>query len=156
MELADQQDHAAEVEQAEKVLGLEVPTSSKTAPALEPGEEPLDLPAAFVAAERAAILLAAAGVLAAALGCDELDAALFCEAELKRCTVPRLVANQSRRQVVHESSVESSLGEHTVESGSICNSDSEWKTMAVCNRHDLCRLAGAAAADAGPPFFAGT
>jgi GxxExxY protein len=45
MQLSEQQDDAAEVQQAEEVLGLVLPPSGKAAPALEPGEQSLDLPA---------------------------------------------------------------------------------------------------------------
>ena len=156
MQRAEEQDGAAEVEEAEEVFGLEVPASREPAPAFEPGEEALDFPAALVAAEGAAVLLASALDAAAALGSDELDAALVGESASERAAVPGAVGDQSRRQLSYESSVESSLGEHTVESVSSINIDSDRKTMAVCNCHDLGRIAGAAFPDARPPFFAGT
>jgi hypothetical protein len=147
---------AHELEQAEEVLGLVLPAHRKPAPAFEPGEEALDLPTSLVAAQFASILLAVALPASDALGGDELDASLIGETSAQGATVPSLVTNQSRREFSYESSVESSLGEHTVESVSSINMDSEWKTMAVCNRHDLCRVSGTTLPDAGPPFFAGT
>ena len=153
MELPNKEDDASEVDEAKKVVGGAVPASSNPAPALEPGEEPLDFPTTLVTAQFATVLLASAVAL---LGRDEVDAALLLEPKLKRAAVPRLVGDQSRRQAFHESSVESSLGEHTVESVSWGNMDREWKTMAVCNRHEFRRLPGTTLPDAGPPFFAGT
>jgi len=141
------------VDEAEEVLGLSFPSSRQAAPALEPGEEPLNLPSPPVAAKLASILLALAVAL---LRRDEVDAAFLEEARLECAAIPRLVRNQSRRQLLHESSVESSLGEHTVESVSWRNMDSEWKTIAVCHCHEFRRPPGAAFPDAGPPFFAGT
>lgn len=156
MQLAKQQHHAPEVEEAEEVVGLDVPAGREPPPSLEPGKEPFDLPAPLVAPQRSAILLAIALSTAAAFRRDELDAALVGESAAESAAVPRFVGDQSRRQLSYESSVESSLREHTVESVSSVNIDSDRKTMAVCNCHDLCRIAGAAFPDAGPPFFAGT
>ena len=141
------------MDEAEEVLGLSFPPSCQAAPALEPGEKALNLPSPLVAAELATILLTPAVAL---LGRDEVDAAFLEETSLEFAAIPRLVCNQSRRQFLHESSIESSLGEHTVESVSWGNMDSEWKTIAVCHCHEFRRPAGAALPDAGPPFFAGT
>lgn len=153
MELPEKENDAAEVDETEEVISGSVPASGNPSPALEPGKEPLDLPAALVAAEFATVLLAGAVAL---LRRDQVDAALLLEAQLERSPVPSFVGDQSRRQLFHESSIESSFGEHTVESVSRGNIDSEWKTMAVCNRHEFRRLPGTTLPDAGPPFFAGT
>lgn len=151
-----QEDHdAAEVYEAEEVLGLVLPAQGQSAPTLQPREEPLDLPSALVTTQRSPVLLAVALGPALALGSDELDAALFLKPTAQGTAIPCLVPDQPRREFVDESNVESSLGEHTVESGSAFNKDSEWKTIAVCHCHELGRLAGAAFPDAGPPFFAG-
>lgn len=50
MQLAEKEEHAAEMDEAEEVLGLLLPASGDTAPTLELGEETLDFPATFVAA----------------------------------------------------------------------------------------------------------
>lgn len=140
--------------EGEEVLGLPFPTSRESTPALKPGEETLDLPAAFVSTELPPICLE---VTAAALvRRDELDVAFVLQPLLKDATIPGFVSNQSRRQLSYESSIESSLGENAVESVSSINMDSERKTIAVCNRHEFRRVPCATAADAGPPFFAGT
>ena len=70
--------------------------------------------------------------------------------------VPRLIADQPGRKLVHESSIESSVGENNVVSGSLCNNDREWKTITVRNCHDLCCIAGTTFADAIAPLLAGT
>lgn len=153
MQLPEKQDDAAEMHKTEEVLRSTFPASRDPAPTFQPSEQSFDFPATLVATELATVLLAFAGRL---LRSNEFDATLFFEAKLKRVAIPRLVGNQSRRQLLHESSVESSFGEHTVESVSCCNMDSEWKTIAVCERHEFRRPASPAFADAGPPFFAGT
>ena len=142
------------MDEAEKVLGLPFPTSRDATPAFEPREEALDFPASLVATQLPAIGFEVP--TRALVRRDEFDAALRFQALLKHATVPRLVGNQSRRQLRYESSIESSLGENAVESVSSINMDSERKTIAVCNRHEFRRIAGAAPPDAGPPFFAGT
>jgi hypothetical protein len=48
------------------------------------------------------------------------------------------------------------VDEGDVVSRTICDANGERKTSAVCERHDLGRIAGAALTDAGPPFFAPT
>jgi len=156
VQLPKQQQHAPQMKQAEEVLSLVLPSGRESAPTLEPCEESLDFPPPLVAAQLSAILGTVALRAADPLGSDEVDAALFCETAAQSTSIPRLVCNQSRRQLSYESRVESSLGEHTVESVSSINMDSERKTMAVCNCHDLGCLAGTAPSDAGPPFFAGT
>ena len=152
MELSEEKNDAPEVNEAEIVLDFAFPPRGDAPPALEPGEEPFDLPASFIAAKLAPILVAPAVALAWR---DEVDSSLNEEPLLQRRSVPSFVGDQSSRQVLHESSVESSVGEHTVVSVSCCKIDREWKTIAVCQRHEFCRLAGATFTDAGPPFFAG-
>lgn len=51
VQLSEQQDHAANVQQAEKVFGLVLPASGETSPPLEPGEQAFDFPATLVAAQ---------------------------------------------------------------------------------------------------------
>ena len=87
---------------------------------------------------------------------DQFDPPFLEKSLLELRAVPGFVSDQSGRKFGHVSSIESSVGEHTVVSVSICNSDSEWKTIAVRERHDLGGLARTALPNAGPPFFAGT
>ena len=140
--------------EAEEVLGPPFPASRESTPALEPGEETLDFPAAFVSTELPSVGLEMTA--AAFVRSDEVDVALVLQPLPEDATIPGFVSNQSRRQLSYESSIESSLGENAVESVSFINMDSERKTIAVCNRHEFRRVPCATAADAGPPFFAGT
>ena len=71
-------------------------------------------------------------------------------------TVERLVGDQLRWEVLDERFVEGLVDKGDVMSRPISDSNGERKTSAVCKRHDLRRIAGTAASDAGPPFFAGT
>lgn len=137
------------MDETEKVLCLSFPARCDASPAFEPSKETLDLPSTLVAAQLAVILLARA--IGFRWG-NEIDTSHLLQSFLECVAVPSFVCDQSRRQSLHESSVESSLGEHTVESISSCNMDSEWKTMAVCHCHEFRRIPSPAFADAGPPF----
>lgn len=152
-----EQNHSArQVEKSQEVACLSLPPSGDAAEPLQPGEETLDEPASSIATHGASILLPTAGARASALWSDEFDVALLHERLRVLSAVPGAVADQSRGQFIDECSVESSVGESNVVSVSWSNSDSEWKTMTVCDCHDLGRLACSTAADFGPPFFAGT
>jgi hypothetical protein len=87
---------------------------------------------------------------------DELDVTFFMQLALELLAVPSFVADQLSREHINERSVESSLGENNVVSGSFSNNDREWKTMAVCERHDLRGVARATFSDTSAPFFAST
>jgi hypothetical protein len=93
---------------------------------------------------------------ATALGGDEFNVSVDAQRHRVLGAIPGLVGDQSRGQLIHERSIESSVGEKDVVSVASSNSDSEWKTMAVCDCHDLGRLACAAFSDVWAPLLAGT
>ena len=151
--MPQEDDGTAEEEESEIILSLPLPPRGDSSKLLQPGEEAFDLPATSVPTERATILLA----LAVGLDrCDELDVALMVQRPHMFGAVPGLVADQSRGQLSHERSIERSVGEYDVVSVSSRNSDREWKTIAVCDCHDLGRLACATTPDLCAPLFAGT
>lgn len=131
-----------------------VPAQGDAAKAFEPGKQPLDEPAALVAAQGSAVLLAAA--VRRVVRCDELDIALLAQTLSEFVAVECLVGDQLLRQVLGDGLVESLVDEGDVVSRTICDANGERKTSAVCKRHDLRRIAGAALADAEPPFLAPT
>lgn len=155
MQGSQKEDHAGDLKKAEIIFGLRLPSSRDAARAFEPSKKALDLPSALVPTELSPVLHAVALGSAAPLRGDEIDASLARQSVTQRAAVPGLVSDQSWRKLSYESSVESSLGEHTVESVSSVNMQSERKTIAVCHCHDLGRLSGAANTDTRPPFFAG-
>lgn len=144
------------MKEAKEVLSFPLPSERDAPELLEPGEEPFHQPTTLVSSEGSAVLSSPAGDFAPSHGSDQFNVALLGELLLERLAIPGLVSDQFPRQLINERSVESSVGENNVVPGSASNSDREWKTIAVCERHDLCRLAGTAPADAGPPFFAPT
>ena len=128
------------------------PSHGDATKSFEPGEEALDLPASLVPTQGAAILRSTAGF--GAFGGNELDVALDAEALSEVEAVEGFVANQFVRHRRY-GLVESVFDERHIVAGTIRNANGDWKTSAVCKRHDLCRLAGTASSDAGPPFLAG-
>jgi hypothetical protein len=151
--LAQQHDDAAEMHEAEVGVGLVLPASGDASELLEPSEESLDLPTPLVTAQRPSILPALMAV--AALGGDQLDVTLVAQAVCQLLAVEGLVSDQLRREVFDERFVEGLVDQSDVVSRPISDSNGERKTSAVCKRHDLRRIAGTAAPDAGSPFFAG-
>lgn len=135
---------------AEEVLGFSFPAGVDAAIALEPGEEALDFPTPLVASELAPIDLAI--LVRGVLGRDQFDTLLI---ELVReflaaeASVPdELVGN------LIECLIDYFSDEDAVVSGSISDANGDRKTSAVCNRHDLRRIAGTASSDFGSPFLA--
>ena len=152
-----QEDHGAcEMEKSQEVLGLSFPPRRDAAKLFEPSEESFDFPPTSVAAQRPSVLRPVAGILAGSFRRDEFDVAFFGEALRVLAAVPGLVGDQSRGQLIHECSIESSARENDVVSVARTDSDSEWKTIAVCERHDLGCLPGTALPDLWAPLFAGT
>jgi len=70
------------------------PSRGHTSEALQPSEEPFDLPASFVPAQPPAVLCDVTSVRA--VGRDEFDAARRAEPPVARVAVVRFVAQESR------------------------------------------------------------
>jgi hypothetical protein len=102
------------VKQTEKVFGLALPANSESPPPFEPRKQPFDLPAASIPPERPPILFAPTRSLSLTPWGDKFHTAFREELLLQLLAVPSLVADQSGRQFVHESSVERSFGENDV------------------------------------------
>jgi hypothetical protein len=86
---------------------------------------------------------------------NQLDVALVAKPLGKLSAVESLVANELRWKVVRHRFVERLVDEDHVVSTTICDANGDRKTSAVCKRHDLRRIAGAALPDGRSPFFAG-
>jgi len=75
---------------------------------------------------------------------------------LEFAAVPGFVTDEPSWQYVNERSIEGSVGQHNIVSGTICNDDRHRQPMNVCECHDLGRVASTAFAYAGAPLFAST
>ena len=143
---------ASELDEAEGVLLVALPTRDEAAVVLQPGEEPFDLPTAQVATQRAAILGPPPAVRA--VGSDQLDPALLREPFVQAVAVVGPVPDQAVGSVLEEAVVDRLLRERDLMRRSTGNPCGDRKTMAVRNCHDLGPLAALGLPDGGPPFFA--
>ncbi len=90
---------ATEADKAEEVFDVVLPGGDEAAEVVQPGEQPLDAPAAAVSAKLAPILCLAA--LAPVRG-DHFDAVGLGQLPVEPVRVVGLVANQPRREFVEE------------------------------------------------------
>ena len=132
----------------------------QTAEVAEPGEEPLDLPAAAIAPERAAILRLGAHP-PAAVGRDHLHPELR-QGHVERVRIIRPVTNEALRQVRYEAGVERGRDEGNLmrrSRGGPDDTDGERKTSAVCHRlsgHEFRTFAPLGRSHTSAPLYIGT
>ena len=127
---------------------------SHTTVVVEPTDQPLHLPAAFVSTQLSTILgLRLAPV--APVRSNQLDTLRF-ERRVKRIGVVCFVSDEFFRRGYNESSLQSSLNKGDFMRRSTLNVYGEWKTSSICNHHDLCTLAPLGLSDTTAPFFATT
>jgi hypothetical protein len=125
--------------------------SDESSRALKPGEEALDMPASFVAAEGTCIL--SLGDATRVMRSDHLDTHGF-ELRIEEVAVVSAVSDESLRQLFQESSAEGFDDELRFMALTTRNPDGDRKTMAVCHRHDLGRFAASSFPNKRAPFFA--
>src|SRR5271157_1017770 len=151
--MPQEDDEAAEMEHAEEVGLVIFPAGDQSAEVMEPGEEPLDFPAAAVAPQFPAVL----GALAPAIvfmGRDELDAMFLPQALVQRIAVVGAVADHAFWFGVREALLDGGFDEFRFMRRSAGDAAGDSKTMAVCDRHDFTAFSSASRADSSAPFFA--
>lgn len=151
--MPQEDDDAPEFKESEKVRSLAFPSDDESSKVLKPSEETFHFPSALVPLESTAVLVS---TRVGFLRCDELNATLFDELGLVLLAVPCPVADEIRGELVDEGFVECLLGQGDVVSRTIRDANGDRKTIAVCNRHDLCRLSGTTLSDFRSPFLAFT
>ena len=129
------------------------PTHQQAAEVLQPGEEPLDFPPAFVTSEFSPVLPMPAGAITT-MRCDQLDSVLLGQLIDHRIAVISLIANQSLRFVGHEAVLERSLDQLLLMWRSARNPEGDRKTMAICDCHELAPFADERSTNIIAPFFA--
>jgi hypothetical protein len=125
--------------------------NDKTPEVVEPGKEPLHLPAASVSPKRAAILGDRA---VAAVRRDHLDATFVEKPCIQRVAVVRFVPDEPIRETFGPSGIQGVVDERYLVRRSTGHDCGERKTMAVCDRHDLAAFATFGFPDVAPPFLA--
>lgn len=142
---------ASELDEAEEVFYVELPTRDESAEVVHPGEEAFDLPAFLVTAKLAPILSFAS---VAAVWGDHLDAIFVLESLVELVGVVSLVADQSNGQFVEKASGKNFLNKVALGRRSARDRYGERKTVASGDSDDLRALASARGADREAPFFA--
>ena len=142
---------ASELDEAEEVFDVELPTRDEPAEVVHPGEEAFYLPAFLVTPKLAPILRFAS---VTAVRGDHLDAVFVFEFLVELVGVVCLVADQSRGQVVKKASGKNFLNKLALGRRSARDRYGERKTVASGDSDDLRALAPARGADREAPFFA--
>ena len=129
------------------------PANHDAAIVMKPREQALDLPAATIAAQRAAVLGDRFAPVPPVRR-DQLHTESFPQALIQRVAVVGFVADQSRRSFSEESLLERGFDERGFIGPSAGHVHGDRKTMAVCNCHDFAAFPAFCRADTRAPFFA--
>jgi hypothetical protein len=151
--MPEQDTEASELDEAEEVLRVSLPSIGEPAVAEQPSKQALDLPAAHVAAQGAAILsasLAPVGLVRS----DQLDPSFFAKPRVERIAVISSVSNKAIGCVLEKAGVDGRFDERGFMRRSTCNPTGDRKTSAVCDGHDLRPLAPLGLSDGEAPFLA--
>src|ERR1044071_6622 len=119
---------------------------------LQPGKQPLDLPASLVPTQAAPVLRRRLFAVRLMRG-NQLHL-LLSQLFVQWVRVVSLIADQSLRRVVGEPLDQSSSDKGDLMRRSILRVDGERKTSAVCHCHELRTLAPLGLSDFAAPFFA--
>jgi hypothetical protein len=129
------------------------PTHQQAPEVLQPCEQPLDFPPAFVTPEFAPVL-AVRSCAITTMRCDQLDSVLLGKKIVQSVAVIPLVSNQSFRLLGHEAVLDRSVDQFLLMRRSARNPEGDRKTMAVCDCHELGPFADERSTNAIAPFFA--
>ena len=129
------------------------PAHQQSAEVLQPCEQALDLPSAFVASQFAAVLAVSSGAIST-MRCDQLDPVLLGEKIVQRIAVIAPIGNQSFWFPGYEAVLDRSVDQFLLMRRSARNPQGDRKTMAVCDCHELAPFADERATNAIAPFLA--
>lgn len=142
---------AREVQKTGEVGGAPLIPCDESARVLEPGEEPFDFPAAFIAAQCASILSEIDP--RCAMRCDQFDATGG-EGLVEAVAVIGGIADEPLRIVPEETGVQGLRDELRLVRRRRGDGNGERKASAVCNGHDLGPFAALGFPDMEPFFLA--
>src|SRR5579859_7487878 len=129
------------------------PTHQQAPEVLQPCEEALDFPPAFVTPEFAPVLAVRSGAITT-MRCDQLDSVLLGKKIVQSVAVIPLVGNQTFRLLGHKAVLDRSVDQFLLMRRSARNPEGDRKTMAVCDCHELAPFADERSTNAIAPFFA--
>src|SRR5579864_2132347 len=138
---------AGEVDEAEEILDMVLPSGDEAAEVMHPREKPLHFPAPAVAAQLAAILTPAP------VGRDHLDAVFLLERAVERIRVVGLVADEPGGKLVEEASSQNVLHKLAFGRRSAVDRYGERKIVISGDRDNLRALAATGRADGEAPFL---
>jgi len=141
------------VEHCKEVFSMVFPPSNEAPRVVQPGEESLDLPAAAIAAQGAAIL---GGRVHAAhvVGGNQFDAVVVAQLPIQTFAIVGAVPDHLRGDFREEALLQGGFDEFRFMRRSAGDADGDRKTMAVDDRHDFTAFSSASRADSRAPFFA--
>ena len=142
---------ASELDEAEEVFDVELPSRDESAEVVHPCEEPFDLPALLVAANLPPVLRFAS---VAAVRGDQFDALFVLEPLVEFVRVVSLVSAQSSGEFVEKASGKNFFNKLALGRRSARDRYGERKTVASGDSDDLGALAPARGADREAPFLA--
>lgn len=129
------------------------PTHQQAPEVLQPCEQALDFPSAFITPKFSPVL-AVGSCAITTVRRDQLDSVPLNKKIVQRVAVIPPVGDQSFRLLGHEAVLDRSLDQLLLMRRSARNPDGDRKTMAVCDCHELGPFADERSTNAIAPFFA--
>ncbi len=151
--MPEQDQDASELDHAEEVGGVIFPAGDHAAVVVQPGEQPLDVPAAAITSQRPSIL-ACGSAAPQRVGRDQFHPVVLAQVLVQGVAIVGLVADQAGRRGPAEARAEGLLDQSALMWRSTRNPEGERKTMAVRNCHDLGPFSAARWTNTIAPFFA--
>ncbi len=143
---------AAELDHAEEVFSVILPTNHQPTKPVQPGKESFHAPTSAIAAERATVLGEPFAI--AFVRSDQLDIVGFQQIVIQGITIVGGVANQSFGKFVEEALPEDFFDELAFVGRSALDTNGERKTVISADGEDLRALAALGGPDRKAPFFA--
>jgi hypothetical protein len=143
---------ASQMDKAQEVFYVILPTGDESAKVMKPGKEPFDFPSSAIAAQRTAVLWMV--LSAPAVGSDHFDAVLGSELFVERIRVIGFVADESFWKFVEEASSQNIFHKVALGWRSAVDSNGERKTVTSGDSDDLGALAATGRTNGKSPLFA--
>ena len=149
--MPEQEVEAGEMDKAEEILDVVLPSGNEAAEVVHPGEEPFHLPAPAIAAQLPSVLAFASAL---PVRRDQFDVVFCCEFVVQHVGIVGFVADEAGRHFVEEASGENLFHKLALGWRSALDRYGERKTVSSGDRDDLRPLAAAGRTNGKPPFFA--
>jgi|GEM_PF-1745458 len=128
-----------------------LPSRQNAAVLVEPGEQPLDLPATLVSTQHPPVLGCLAFAIAS-MRCDQFDA-IGSEPRIERITVVGTIPDKSLWQSNGDSRIDGSVDKGDFMWACRIRVHGDWKTCSVRNCHELRTFAALGLSNFEPPLF---